>query len=68
MTSKNYDVAVSFTIDATSQFDAMWKVRQLIAEMELYDQLPPWKLTDAEELLSPDDTYIGRLTEGETAP
>lgn len=68
MTSKNYDVSVSFAMSGTSGGDAMWKVRQILAEFELSDQLPPWEVMDAEELLGPDDTYAGRVTEGETAP
>jgi len=36
-----YEVPVWFRISATNTDDAWWKVRQIMAEMEVHDQLPP---------------------------
>lgn len=68
MTSKQYDVYVSFTIPADSAPEALIRMDRILQEMEMHDQLPYWYVVDAEELLGPDDTYVGRTQEGETTP
>lgn len=68
MTSKHYDVHVSFTIPANSVPEALLRMARIMEELEAYDQLPDWYVVDAEELLGPDDTYVGRTQEGETTP
>lgn len=68
MTSKQYNVNVSFTVGATSGWDAMEIVLETLRAAEMTDQLPEWEIVDAEELLAPDDTYARRMTDGETTP
>ena len=68
MTSKQYDVYVSFTIPADSAPEALMRMDRILQEMEMHDQLPYWYVVDAEELLGPDEDYFTRINQGETAP
>lgn len=68
MTSKQYDVHVSFTIPANSVPEALLRMGRIMEELESYDQLPDWYVVDAEELLGPDEDYFTRINQGETAP
>jgi len=47
-----YEVPVWFRISGTTVEDAWWKVRQIIAEMELHDQLPPYVVEEPVPLLT----------------
>lgn len=50
--NKEYEVPVWFRITANTQDEAWWKVRQIMAEMETYDQLPDHVVEEPVELLT----------------
>lgn len=55
--NKEYEVPVWFRISAKNTDEAWWKVRQIIAEMETYDQLPPHVVEEPVELLTGNDGW-----------
>ena len=50
--SKTYEVPVWFRISANNTDEAWWKVRQIMAEMETYDQLPDHVVEEPVPLLA----------------
>jgi len=52
-----YEVPVWFRISAATQDEAWWKVRQIMAEMELHDQLPPHVVEEPVPLLTGNDGW-----------
>jgi hypothetical protein len=50
--ANTYEVPVWFRIEAKNTDEAWWKVRQIMAEMETYDQLPDHVVEEPVELLT----------------
>jgi len=60
-----YEVPVWFRISATTTDDAFWKVRQIMAEMELYDQLPEYVVEEPVPLLTGEAGWVPFIPEEE---